>query len=114
FGDVDQFAEVMGEVKFPGRYPIPRNMTVADLIEAAGGLTYNAYSINADLARREIDATYEKVNTQIVSIDLRQALSDASKNGITIHGMDKLNVLQKPAAKIQQTVVLQGEVKFPG
>ncbi|GHY95958.1 polysaccharide biosynthesis/export family protein [Vibrio cholerae] len=114
FGAVPQFAEVVGEVKFPGRYPIPRNMTVADLIEAAGGLTYNAYSINADLARREIDATYEKVNTQIVSIDLRQALSDASKSGITIHGMDKLNVLQKPAAKIQQTVVLQGEVKFPG
>lgn len=28
--------------------------------------------------------------------------------------MDKLNVLEKPAAKIQQTVVLQGEVLFPG
>nr|BBC48097.1 OtnA protein [Vibrio cholerae]BCN20781.1 hypothetical protein [Vibrio cholerae] len=33
---------------------------------------------------------------------------------LPIQGMDKLNVLEKPAAKIQQTVVLQGEVLFPG
>lgn len=54
------------------------------------------------------------MTTQISSLDLRQMLSEPSANRWTIQGMDKLNVLEKPAAKIQQTVVLQGEVLFPG
>ncbi|MBJ6915530.1 hypothetical protein JG636_19105, partial [Vibrio cholerae] len=66
------------------------------------------------LARREIDPNHERVTTQISSLDLRQMLSEPSANRWTIQGMDKLNVLEKPAAKIQQTVVLQGEVLFPG
>ncbi len=109
-----QIAEVVGEVKYPGRYPITAAMPVSALLEAAGGLTFNAYTLRAELARREIDPNYERVTTQISSLDLRQMLSEPSANRWTIQGMDKLNVLEKPAAKIQQTVVLQGEVLFPG
>lgn len=113
-GRAPQVAEVVGEVKFPGRYPITEQMTTATLIEAAGGLTFNAYTISAELARREIDANHERVSTQITAIDLRQALSDQPTNNFILQGMDKLNVLEKPSAKLQQTVVLQGEVLFPG
>lgn len=113
-GRAPQVAEVVGEVKFPGRYPITEQMTTAALIEAAGGLTFNAYTISAELARREIDANHERVSTQITAIDLRQALSDQPTNNFILQGMDKLNVLEKPSAKLQQTVVLQGEVLFPG
>ncbi|ENM3861910.1 SLBB domain-containing protein, partial [Vibrio cholerae] len=109
-----QIAEVVGEVKYPGRYPITAAMPVSALLEAAGGLTFNAYTLRAELARREIDPNHERVTTQISSLDLRQMLSEPSANRWTIQGMDKLNVLEKPAAKIQQTVVLQGEVLFPG
>jgi len=113
-GRAPQVAEVVGEVKFPGRYPITEQMTTSALIEAAGGLTFNAYTISAELARREIDANHERVSTQITAIDLRQALSDQPTNNFILQGMDKLNVLEKPSAKLQQTVVLQGEVLFPG
>nr|WP_278183243.1 SLBB domain-containing protein [Vibrio sp. gvc] len=113
-GRAPQVAEVVGEVKFPGRYPITEQMTTSALIEAAGGLTFNAYTISAELARREIDANHERVSTQITAIDLRQALSDQPTNKFILQGMDKLNVLEKPSAKLQQTVVLQGEVLFPG
>lgn len=39
-----QIAEVVGEVKYPGRYPITAAMPVSALLEAAGGLTFNAYT----------------------------------------------------------------------
>ncbi|MCV5802423.1 SLBB domain-containing protein, partial [Escherichia coli] len=49
-GLAPQIAEVFGEVKHPGRYPITPRMTISTLIEAAGGLTYDAFTINAELA----------------------------------------------------------------
>ncbi len=49
-GLAPQIAEVYGEVKHPGRYPITPRMTISTLIEAAGGLTYNAFTINAEFS----------------------------------------------------------------
>lgn len=113
-GLAPQVAEVFGEVKYPGRYPITENMSVSGLIEAAGGLTYDAFTINAELARRAIDANDERTTTQIQRIDLRKALEKRANSDVLIQGRDRLNVLEKPAANLQQTVVLQGEVRFPG
>lgn len=113
-GLAPQVAEVFGEVKYPGRYPITENMTVSGLIGAAGGLTYDAFTINAELARRAIDANDERTTTQIQRIDLRKALEKRANSDVLIQGRDRLNVLEKPAANLQQTVVLQGEVRFPG
>ncbi|MBL4297097.1 SLBB domain-containing protein [Vibrio fluvialis] len=113
-GLAPQVAEVFGEVKYPGRYPITENMTVSGLIGAAGGLTYDAFTINAELARRAIDASDERTTTQIQRIDLRKALEKRANSDVLIQGRDRLNVLEKPAANLQQTVVLQGEVRFPG
>ena len=113
-GLAPQVAEVFGEVKYPGRYPITENMTVSGLIGAAGGLTYDAFTINAELARRAIDVNDERTTTQIQRIDLRKALKKRTNSDVLIQGRDRLNVLEKPAANLQQTVVLQGEVRFPG
>lgn len=113
-GLAPQVAEVFGEVKYPGRYPITENMSVSGLIEAAGGLTYDAFTINAELARRSINANDERTTTQIQRIDLRKALEKRTNSDVLIQGRDRLNVLEKPAANLQQTVVLQGEVRFPG
>ncbi|KQH83653.1 OtnA protein [Vibrio furnissii] len=113
-GLAPQVAEVFGEVKYPGRYPITENMSVSGLIEAAGGLTYDAFTINAELARRSINANDERTTTQIQRIDLRKALEKRANSDVLIQGRDRLNVLEKPAANLQQTVVLQGEVRFPG
>lgn len=113
-GLAPQVAEVFGEVKYPGRYPITENMSVSGLIEAAGGLTYDAFTINAELARRTINANDERTTTQIQRIDLRKALEKSANSDVLIQGRDRLNVLEKPAANLQQTVVLQGEVRFPG
>lgn len=113
-GLAPQVAEVFGEVKYPGNYPITQNMTVSDLLEAAGGLTYDAFTINAELARRAVSEEDERTTTQIQHINLRKALQHSADSDLLIQGRDRLNVLEKPAAHLQQTVSIQGEVRFPG
>ncbi|HIF5669708.1 TPA: SLBB domain-containing protein [Vibrio parahaemolyticus] len=113
-GLAPQIAEVFGEVKHPGRYPITPRMTVSTLIEAAGGLTYNAFTINAELARTAINSADERAYIDVERIDLRKAIQGSASDDAIIVGRDRLNILEKPNVKLQSTVTLQGEVRFPG
>ncbi|ELA8064170.1 SLBB domain-containing protein [Vibrio parahaemolyticus] len=113
-GLAPQIAEVFGEVKYPGRYPITPRMTISTLIEAAGGLTYNAFTINAELARMVINSKDERASIDVERIDLRQAIQGSTADDAIIVGRDRLNILGKPNVKLQSTVTLQGEVRFPG
>ncbi|MCG6280979.1 SLBB domain-containing protein [Vibrio diabolicus] len=113
-GLAPQIAEVFGEVKHPGRYPITPRMTISTLIEAAGGLTYNAFTINAELARTVINSKDERASIDVERIDLRQAIKGSTADDAIIVGRDRLNILEKPSVKLQSTVTLQGEVRFPG
>ncbi|HHX8287997.1 TPA: SLBB domain-containing protein [Vibrio diabolicus] len=113
-GLAPQIAEVFGEVKHPGRYPITPRMTVSTLIEAAGGLTYNAFTINAELARTAINSADERAYIDVERIDLRKAIQGSASDDAVIVGRDRLNILEKPNVKLQSTVTLQGEVSFPG
>ncbi|MCR9814644.1 SLBB domain-containing protein [Vibrio parahaemolyticus] len=113
-GLAPQIAEVFGEVKHPGRYPITPRMTVSTLIEAAGGLTYNAFTINAELARTAINNVDERAYIDVERIDLRKAIQGSASDDAIIVGRDRLNILEKPNVKLQSTVTLQGEVRFPG
>ena len=113
-GLAPQIAEVFGEVKHPGRYPITPRMTVSTLLEAAGGLTYNAFTINAELARTVINTIDERAYIDVERIDLRKAIQGSTAADATIAGRDRLNILEKPSVKLQSTVTLQGEVRFPG
>ncbi|WP_029828780.1 SLBB domain-containing protein [Vibrio parahaemolyticus] len=113
-GLAPQIAEVFGEVKHPGRYPITPRMTISTLIEAAGGLTYNAFTINAELARTVINSKDERASIDVERIDLRQAIQGSTADDAIIVGRDRLNILEKPNVKLQSTVTLQGEIRFPG
>ncbi len=113
-GLAPQIAEVFGEVKHPGRYPLTPRMSVSTLIEAAGGLTYNAFTINAELARTVISSKDERASIDVERIDLRKAIQGNTTADAILVGRDRLNILEKPNVKLQSTVTLQGEVRFPG
>ncbi|MFH4557746.1 SLBB domain-containing protein [Vibrio diabolicus] len=113
-GLAPQIAEVFGEVKHPGRYPLTPRMSVSSLIEAAGGLTYNAFTINAELARTVISSKDERASIDVERIDLRKAIQGNTFDDAILVGRDRLNILEKPNVKLQSTVTLQGEVTFPG
>ncbi|AUI85117.1 OtnA protein [Vibrio azureus] len=113
-GLAPQIAEVFGEVKHPGRYPITPRMSVSSLLAAAGGLTYNAFTINAELAHTVINNIDERASIDVERVDLRKAIQGNSNADVLISGRDRLNILEKPNVKLQSTVTLQGEVRFPG
>lgn len=103
-----QIAEVRGEVKYPGFYPITTQMNSSNLLVAAGGVRESAYII--ELSR---------VNQQNAGIELthrRIELQDAQRSADAprIQSKDSLNVLSHPEWREEATVRVYGEVKYPG
>jgi protein involved in polysaccharide export with SLBB domain len=83
-------------------------------VAAAGGLTPDAYIMNAELSRTVVDQKDQRSVLDISRINLGNALlGDVNENAI-IGPRDRLNVLEQPNANMHRSVTLQGEVKFPG
>lgn len=107
-GQPVQIAEVRGEVKYPGTYPITAQMHTADLITAAGGLQESAYVV-------ELSRVNEQLNSIDLShqrIELRNAIS--KQTSPLVLSKDSMNVLPHPDWREEATVQVFGEVKFPG
>jgi protein involved in polysaccharide export with SLBB domain len=105
-----RYVTVGGNVRYPGDYPLTQNMQVQDLINAAGGYTEQAYSVEAEISR----ATIDKENTQQfqrILIDLGDV-----ENGLrqTLVSRDQLFIKRTPNWNEKESVVIQGEVNFPG
>jgi protein involved in polysaccharide export with SLBB domain len=108
-----QVVRVSGRVRVPGEYPLERGMTVSDLIRAGGGLSEEAYGGEADLARYEVrDGQSRK--TDVVKIDLGRALSGELSADLALAPFDFLVVKEISEWSAQETVRLEGQVRFPG
>jgi protein involved in polysaccharide export with SLBB domain len=108
-----QIVRVSGRVRVPGEYPLEPGMTVSDLIRAGGGLSEEAYGGEADLARYEVrDGQSRK--TDVVKIDLDRALSGELSADVTLAPFDFLVVKEISQWTAQETVRLEGQVRFPG
>jgi polysaccharide export outer membrane protein len=113
-GQPSQVVRVSGRVRVPGEYPLEPGMTVSDLIRAGGGLAQDAYGGAADLARYEVrDGQSRK--TDVVKVDLGRALAHESGSDLPLAPFDFLVVKEISEWSTQEaTVLLQGEVRFPG
>ncbi|MCQ6493254.1 hypothetical protein, partial [Vibrio parahaemolyticus] len=76
--------------------PITTRMKISTLIEASGGLTYNAFTINAELARKVINSKDERASIYIDRIDLSQSIKGSAPDDDIIVGRERLNILEKP------------------
>jgi polysaccharide biosynthesis/export protein len=105
---------VKGDVERPGRYPLTAQMTVSDLIGAAGGLKQSADLQNADLTHylwkddKQVSGDQEKIS-------LAKAMTgDASANE-TLNNGDVLTIRQVPGwDDLGASIVVRGEVVHPG
>jgi protein involved in polysaccharide export with SLBB domain len=105
---------VRGEVQKAGEYRLFENMTVRDLLVAAGNTRLSAYLKNADLNR--ISKTNDNVTSYTITVNLEEALAGNPKYNIPLAPYDELIVRAIPnwAEETDRNVTLNGEFRFPG
>jgi protein involved in polysaccharide export with SLBB domain len=106
--------EVQGQVARPGKYPLGSDMTAAELVRVAGGLTRSAYPQQADLTRYTIE-NGNKMESEHLPVQIGEALSGAADTDMRLRPGDVLTVRQVAGWKdIGATVKVEGEVVHPG
>lgn len=105
---------VNGEVQRPGEYRLFDNMTVRDLLLAAGNPKITAYRKNAELKR--ITQAGEAISSYPVVINLEEAMKGNPKDNLVLAPFDELSVRKIPnwAEENERYVTLKGEFRFPG
>ncbi len=104
---------ITGAVRFPGEYPLERNMRVSDLIRAGGKLAEPAYTLDAALTRFEVvhDRHREIDHTKV---DLEKILKGDPGSDLVLKPHDVLQIKQIPRWGKINRVFVSGELRFPG
>ena len=102
-------AEVKGAVFRPGMYEIGTEVnSVRTLIEAASGLTEDAFRQHAVMHRMKEDRTLE-----VLSVDIAGIL-DGRVADVPLRNEDVLYVPSRKEKLLTQTLTIHGEVQYPG
>nr|MBV6629028.1 SLBB domain-containing protein [Oceanococcus sp. HetDA_MAG_MS8] len=101
---------VVGAVRFPGAMPLDNTSArVADVLRAAGGLSFEAEKGFVEITRAPQRVTTDpRADTVIVR------LADEQLRTVTIRGGDTVAVRLVPGIQDIRTVDIQGEVLYPG
>lgn len=116
-----RYVVVSGAVHRSGRYPYREGMTLRDLVLMAGGPTEAALLTEAEIARLpETRAEGVTARTVRVPVDSSYVLSNgrpaaAPRTGdVMLEPYDNVLILREPGWTLPRSVVITGEVKFPG
>jgi len=107
-----RMVRLSGAVQREGDYGISPGMTVKDLIAMAGGLKYYAYAKEAELTR--VTPTPEGPKTEKLLVALGRVLDGEGEADVVLKENDYLFVRAVPEWELHRTVMIQGEVRFPG
>jgi protein involved in polysaccharide export with SLBB domain len=104
---------IKGEVAKPGRYPLPSNMRVADLVRVAGGTTRSAFLDKADLTRFAA-STAPGLSSERIEVKLAAVLSGDASEDVPLRNGDVLTVRQIAQWNdLGSSVTVRGEVQHP-
>ncbi|MEE8146441.1 MAG: SLBB domain-containing protein, partial [Longimicrobiales bacterium] len=133
-----RFVTIYGSVQNPGVYEFREDMSLRDLIMVAGGLRDGAYVLEAEVARITVkpDVTGDLTDIIRVPLDSSYVISEwadgnafganGSSDGNDGHGpgslsrdfalerYDNVFIRRRPGWELQRTIILTGEVRFPG
>jgi protein involved in polysaccharide export with SLBB domain len=98
--DEEGVIEIVGEVRFPGKYPIGRKETLASVIERAGGMTEQAYPKGAIFLRESVRQREQEHLERLVR-DLERDLAVVATQGEDI-GVKKEQALAEGRVLLQQ------------
>lgn len=105
-----------GLVQKFGEYDFAENMTVEDLIIAAGGFKEGASIKRIEIARRLYDSDKLNKNAEaakVAEFDVNEDLTFTGKD-FKLQPFDIVTVYQKPGFVLQETITLEGELMYPG
>lgn len=109
-GEPVQTVSISGAVRAPGVYPLLSEATVKTLINAAGGLTDSAFLQQAELRRLDLRSDGE-VYGEYQDINVQSGHPDTQ---ITLTSRDHITIREIPGWSPSDSIVVKGEVKFPG
>lgn len=116
----EQFVAIGGAVQSGGRFPWREGMTLRDLVLKAGGLDQSAYLSEAEIARLPSVpspmATAQTIRVPIDSSYRFDLIGSATPpaGDIPLRPFDNVLILRDPNWHIPTSVLLTGEVRFPG
>ena len=106
---------VSGSVRVPGEYKYDETLTLKDALTMAGGLSFGAASNRVEVSRVVI-RNNEPTQTVVAIIEVDDQLNPVSGQGAAfqLQPYDEIIVRNVPEFKLQQNVVIEGEVRYPG
>ena len=107
---------VQGEVRVPGNYPYKDSISLKDLLLEAGGFTESAMGKRIEIARRVTNGDNTAVSTEVARIIQVDTEKDMLPDGVPVYlqPYDVVIIHNNPGYFIQKTVVVDGEVLYPG
>lgn len=109
---------VHGLVRAPGVLPFRRNMTLTDAILSSGGLQVTAAYNRIEVSRiLNLDSVGKTSPARITVATLELAgdiATDGQANSFVLQPYDEVFVREMPHFRFQQTIVITGEVMYPG
>lgn len=105
---------IRGEVLRPGEYPLTQDMTVAGLVNMAGGFKRSAYRQQADLSSYVVQ-NGERIVTAHRVIEIGKAVAGDRSADVTLKPGDIVGIRQLTGwTDIGAAVTVRGEVVYPG
>lgn len=110
----DEFqVSVEGAVRQPGQFQYAPTLSLQDVLTLAGGLQISAASNRVDIFRVVLDEN-EPTKTIVATVEVDRNMSIVSGGSIELQPFDIIVVRNVPDFELQTTVVLEGEVRYPG
>jgi protein involved in polysaccharide export with SLBB domain len=126
-----RYVAINGAVRKSGQFPFREGMTIRDLVLLAGGLDQSAYLNEAEVARlpenRASGVTARTFRVPLDSSYIFERGPDGKYLGppglpatsgpnpeVVVQPYDNILILRQPDWELQRTVVVAGEVRYPG
>ena len=109
----EQNVRISGAVRHPGVYPRYDNMTAADLVIMAGGITEAASLQDWEIAR--VDTSELGVFSKVYKFGVTaEYWNDVGGGRFELHDFDHLSIPYNPKFSYQKSVIVTGYVLYPG
>ena len=106
---------IVGHVKRPGRYKIPKNTKISDVLFRAGGFLDSSHVSKTFLLRADILRTIHSSNeTIILPINLKSVLDTLNNYDPNVIGGDLIRIYSTDLFQREKNISIDGMVNSPG